>query len=513
LDGDAPFERQALSEPFPNDDLALAVQIGQVFEDLLARELAAAGLGAHLKDLVAIVRTAFPLHVPTPDQEDPFNPFDPSTRRFVTVCGARGFDGAALYAKAKVATSPADLPPEITDPAQQAAVLAAYQDLAGWVARVWGDVAAADPATWVPERLEYKLQVAAGASGASTTLAAHPDPDGELHWSSFDVTAEDSGAASTAPVTVVIRPIHLRFRSMPAPRFWDFETNEVPLPSVKPQTRDLAKLLALDFMLVHGEDWFVLPFTMPVGSIARVDSLVVRDVFGGQTLVQRADQGAVPGATRFTLFSCARVDASGTPGDLARLFVSPPSAAAAMQIGQPREDVRFARDEMANLVWGIERAVASPIGEPRPGRERDAAVDRASPVEPAASTDITSPLRYLVETKVPVSYVPLIAVPVPSASPSIVLQRGAVVRPLPADQGGGFGTVKAAGKILRPAGRSPYQIVDEEIPRTGITIQRAVYRTRWIDGSTHIWIARRRRAGSGEAQSGLAFDQALDTKT
>jgi hypothetical protein len=55
----------------------------------------------------------------------------------------------------------------------------------------------------------------------------------------------------------------------------------------------------------------------------------------------------------------------------------------------------------------------------------------------------------------------------------------------------------------------PYTIVEEEIPRTGIAIQRAVYRTRWIDGTTHVWMARRRQAGNGEAQSGLAFDQAL----
>src|ERR1043165_8093489 len=39
---DQPFERQAFFEPFPDDDLSLQVQIGQLFDDLLARKVAAA---------------------------------------------------------------------------------------------------------------------------------------------------------------------------------------------------------------------------------------------------------------------------------------------------------------------------------------------------------------------------------------------------------------------------------------------------------------------------------------
>jgi hypothetical protein len=512
-----PFERQAFFEPFPADDLSLQVQIGQLFDDLLARQVAAATTLPNdphrLTRLTGAVHTLFPLVVKT----DRLNPFDTSTSRFLTICATRGFNGAALYAAAKVGTGSGDIPDAITtDAGEKAVVFAAYQALASWVASVWGDVGTADPATWMPGRLEYKAAVAAGASGASTTMVAYPDADGELHWSSFDVTAQDAGAVSPpVTATVISSPIHLRFGSMPSPRFWDFETNDTPLPSVKVQTRDLAKLLSLDFMLIHGEDWFVLPFPLQVGSIARVDSLVVTDVFGGQTLVKRADLGtqALPGPTRFSLFSSVIVDAKGVPGSVAGIYVSPPSAGPAMQISKPREEVRFARDDNADMAWGVERIIPNAIGEPRPGRERDAAVDNTSPVEPAISNDTSSPLRYLVETKIPVNYIPLLGVPVQGTN-TFVLQRGANVRPQ-VNPGGTptFTPVPPAGKILRPddGALSPYNIVDEEVPRTGLIIQRAVYRTRWIDGSTHLWMARRRRAGAGEAQSGLRFDQPLDT--
>jgi hypothetical protein len=42
-------------------------------------------------------------------------------------------------------------------------------------------------------------------------------------------------------------------------------------------------------------------------------------------------------------------------------------------------------------------------------------------------------------------------------------------------------------------------------------VQRADRYTRWTDGSTHLWTSRRRRAGMGEAASGLRYDLAEPT--
>ena len=55
-------------------------------------------------------------------------------------------------------------------------------------------------------------------------------------------------------------------------------------------------------MLVHGNDWFVIPYDMPIGHLGRIDSLVIRDVFGGDTLVERADRVPLPELQRWTLF-------------------------------------------------------------------------------------------------------------------------------------------------------------------------------------------------------------------
>jgi hypothetical protein len=230
----------------------------------------------------------------------------------------------------------------------------------------------------------------------------------------------------------------------------------------------------------------------------------VRDVFGKLTVVNRADAGAgAPGVNRWTMFSTT--DASGTVEGLTDYFILPPSSGPAMQLGSVLEDVRFGRDEMANMAWGIERITTSPIGEPRSGRERDAEIDaRRTPTSPPPATDF--PLRYRIESEVPANWIPLLPIQPNGANPSIVLQRGQAVKKTST----GSGPVPSLSNILNPPPQSSaYFIQEEEIPRAGLRVERVVFRTRWIDGTSHLWVQRRRRIGAGESQSGLEFDQAL----
>jgi hypothetical protein len=73
----------------------------------------------------------------------------------------------------------------------------------------------------------------------------------------------------------------------------------------------------------------------------------------------------------------------------------------------------------------------------------------------------------------------------------------------------------AKGRVLNPEslGTSPYQILEEQIPRAGVTVARTIYRARWKDGSTQLWVARRKQTGAGETQTGLRFDAALPVET
>ena len=64
--------------------------------------------------------------------------------------------------------------------------------------------------------------------------------------------------------------------------------------------------------------------------------------------------------------------------------------------------------------------------------------------------------------------------------------------------------IRPKGRILEPD--RALSLFEEEVPRAGVRITRAYQYARWIDGSTHLWIARRKQPGRGEGSSGLRFD-------
>ena len=58
---------------------------------------------------------------------------------------------------------------------------------------------------------------------------------------------------------------------------------------------------------------------------------------------------------------------------------------------------------------------------------------------------------------------------------------------------------------------SELSLFEEEVPREGVRVTRSYQFTRWIDGSSHLWVGRRKGVGRGEGSSGLQFDS-LDGK-
>src|SRR5882762_8571701 len=64
-----------------------------------------------------------------------------------------------------------------------------------------------------------------------------------------------------------------------------------------------------------------------------------------------------------------------------------------------------------------------------------------------------------------------------------------------------------SGRLVRRLSAVGFQLPEEEIGRAGVRLQRVACRTRSSDGKMHLWMARRKRIGAGEASSGLRFDQ------
>ena len=81
-------------------------------------------------------------------------------------------------------------------------------------------------------------------------------------------------------------PAPVTFRGMPAARFWEFEDARVDYGLIDAGPGDLPHLLLADFATNFGNDWYVIPVQVDVGTLTRTRSLVVTDTFGVQTLLR-----------------------------------------------------------------------------------------------------------------------------------------------------------------------------------------------------------------------------------
>lgn len=483
---DRPIESMLLAEPFAADDLSLQVELALTF----ARELRAQPGFPSARATIVLdeLRGKLPLGTPPSSDVD--------GERFRLVCGPRTFDGAALFNVSR--SEPPALPAGVTiDPADLPAVQDAQRAFAEIVTATFGAFGTTDPPTWRADRLEFDGTVTANAD-TRTDFRLMPGLDGSIDWYALEriVTSGDAPRGEVAAIQRSMVPVHVGFRGMPNARWWDFESGQTDYGDLRVDRRDVAKLVVMDFMLIHGNDWFVVPIEQPIGTGLRIDRVAVTDVFGDMVLVPRSDRASDAVDRRWTLFTCSIAD---DPTGIVPELVLPPTAGSALQVGEPLEEVRFFRDETANLVWAVERTIPSASGEPLPGHELSAAAPKPAPVARSAG------LRYRIQTEVPRHWIPFVPVTLDPVRGELALERGAMLDatvdpPMP---------IMPAGRILRPTA-DPYRIREEEISRAGVRVVRVACRSRWIDGSTRVWITRMRRASAGEGSSGLLFDSAVD---
>lgn len=467
-DAGVPLETRVEAEPAAFD-LMLHMQVARVFERLLQER----GRGARLPDYVMHLALDYAA-IAGADAGEARTLFDAGS--------AFLFDAARLIAAVRDGTH-ADLTRTFAGMTQAETdqLVEAGNALVVWYERVYAPAPGA-PSAWDPHRLDYVF--ACGAGGAAVRLVANAYGGGDLDWHAFDAVSSDAPPTNASPVVALsFLPTAIRFAGMPSPRYWEMEDAKTDFGAIDVNTNDLAKLLLAEFMLLYSNDWCVLPLELPVGSFTRIEGLLVTDVFGDQTLVRAADRGVDSQWQRWSMF---RLD--GDQASAMGLLLAP--ALTAKMAPPALEEVHFLRDEMANLVWGVEHRVMSRLGEPS-----NPELGYPTPASPPSAAGA----RYRLGTSVPPNWRAFLPTLVPGSTRSIRLQRGR----LPGQP------AHPIGEILGVA--PPYFIAEEEIPRAGRLVARAWQRARWINGATFLWIGRTSTLGRGEGLSGLAFDVIEET--
>jgi hypothetical protein len=465
------IEREAVRPSTPDIEYRQSADAGLYFLRLL-RE-------GNVGELAPLYVTHYGIAPPTAAQQASL---DPPALAVAAIVSNRVPDGARLAADLRAAQPGLPATPAIPTTDQQSVQTAANAYLA-WYDSLYDAPTTGPSTSWVDARMEYQFSVDASATDTPCAFVADRYTGEPLDWPSFDHSATPLGAISTPPaaVTRTLIPAPVSFKGMPAPRYWQLEDASVDIGAVDAGPADTARLMLREFALIYGNDWFVVPIPVTVGAAAHVTSLLVTDTFGiTQTIPHYS---ATPDGGRWRMFAI-----SGDAIDY-RLIL-PPVLARGLD-SQPQEQVLLVRDDAASIAWGVEKIVAGASGTPI---DRASAAAIAAPAAPPATP--ATGLRYQLGTSAPAYYIPFVANATGGGQPR--MQRAALLA-----INGSHPPITPLGRILA----SDTPVFEEEFIREGVRIERLYRLARWTDGSTHLWLARRKTSGAVAGSSGLQFDQ------
>ena len=452
-------------------------------------------------------------------------------QQFSAVAGRR-MDGYKLYQYLKEDSSrhAYDDIAGVDTEAKRTAIDAIAVKFIDWYEKLYYQPLENDNPSWQPSYLEHQFSCSAPQGTNEKVLTAEEYYHGHLDWYNLDIDPERSRledpdgdpvvADVEGTITQTFIPTSVTFGGMPHPRWWTFENWKTNLGFVKPDTTDLNKLLMLDFALIYSNDWFLVPFTMPVGSLANVRGLMVSNVFGENTWIDAAGAGSDEDWERWGMYNLNVKGTDDVPADMS-LVVLP--AARKVSEGKPLEEIFMLRDEIANMVWGVEKVVPMASGKGKPGKEAGYELKNKlqqllfdSGIPPADPIEYQAKIRYQVVNSVPEQWIPFIPVHLDANQREIQLQRASMPRILENDPNTPK-KIEARTTLLREgldeSPKLPYFIHEEEIPRAGIQVHKSFQRTRWYDGRVFTWLGIRKQVGRGEGSSGLAFDQIIPVET
>ncbi len=516
---EAKVERRPL--PFFSNKRAVSLDIrllmGRYWLKLIA------GVGSYAQ--AYITAPAYAITAPDPTQAaEADRCASPEVWQVYSALAGRAMDGGALYLYLKADPSHHAYDGIAVAFADQHAIDACAVKFLAWFERQFYQPPASGDDAWIPSNLEYQFSASAPVATGEKVYVADEYYQGRLDWYSVDLDGSQTAlggvpgsGATVTPASVVqsMIPKPVTFSGMPNTRWWSFEDKKTNFGDIDASTTDLAKLLFMEFALVYANDWFVIPYTLPAGTIATVRGLAVTNTFGEHLWVEAADQGPDASWQRWSMFTINVINQPGAPADTSLLLLP---TVPKIHESAATEEILLVRDEVADMVWGIEKTVPLPTGQSKPGLEAarqtlafyqsqlTAALGGSPPPPPAAA----APIRYEAMTSVPENWIPFIPVHMPGSNREIQLQRAAMPRILEGDPNPPVKVQPRTVLLRQGLDLTPpqtYFVHQEEVPRAGARLVQAFERTRWTDGSVFTWLRVRKQTGRGEGSSGLGFDQ------
>lgn len=511
--------------PFTQDEKKVSLQLrlfmGRQWLKMLKKDFPGLGLSD-----TYIEKFGFPVPDPTDEKAATIVAHKEVWQKIDAIAG-RAMDGYSFYEH---------LNANVTNTASNAVIDSENDDLnllgdkfSSWFERLILQPKSEAEDAWLPERMEYQFKVSAPEESSEKVLTANEYFHGHLDWYNLDINPNQNPLSATpsnnppARITQSFFPAPLQMGGMPNARWWEFEDSNVNLNDIKPDTTDLNKLLFIEFALLNGTDWFHIPFTVDAGSIVSIKGLSVTNVFGEKIWVEAAGKGKEEDWQRWNMYGLNIKGEQEKPADNSLLILP---TVQNIQEGKPLEEIVFIRDEVSNMVWGIEKKIQTATGGSKHGKEAadeltsfyQRILDKKTETEntPTDPIKYKAAIRYEIMNTVPENWIPFIPVQVPGSNREVQLQRASLPRILKNDAPENAKKIKPRTQLLREGldtlAVEAYFINEEEVPRAGVNLFQTFQRARWYNGKVVTWLGARKHTGRGEGSGGLAFDRILPTE-
>ena len=409
---------------------------------------------------------------------------------------------------------------------------------------------------WNPEKLGYEVKMTV----QSQVFAAEDYHTGRLSWYSFDAAPFDLEGVPAEYLDVknlTYIPTRATFPGAPDPHLWAFEDAKVNYSNYSNKDfSQIASAVMVKFLTMYTGDWQIVPLEVETGHLMSIMDITVRDSFGEEFHIANTPESvdgkkaSVGFENRWAMFSTVSSQAYSQKNFATRPgLLFPPTLNQTVE-GAPIEEVQFLRDEMANMMWGVETRVSDGCGGSMDGRTLSDKVlglvdldkpfgqkldggllmSRVGDAFGKAGTDLAarivaevldadtngrvadgSDYSYLFMNRVPINWIPFIPQRMEGSLREIRFRRGR----MPIWFNGDYHSVRPMSGLLKvekdKAGKVvPRFVNEEEILGYGTKVVLNAQRTRWYDGSIFTWRGYTKKISGYQANSGLMFDKLLD---
>ncbi|MFK7757896.1 MAG: hypothetical protein AB8B53_13280 [Flavobacteriales bacterium] len=357
---------------------------------------------------------------------------------------------------------------------------------------------------------------------------------GKTDWYSFDRDVEylnNETLNTEEPITKLNTaiPTSARFAGMPLPRWWEMEDARLDYANIEAEGNEIVKQLISEYALVYSNDWFTIPHNYKSGVKSNINAVLVTDVFGQKTFIDKPSHKGVRKSTLVPLerpwdeWLFFKQDSSKYKGSLTadpeyynhytndEVFM--PEVLTSVMSSEIIEQVNFIRDEIDNRVWAIEMKLFDEVSKTKEGHvassELQKYLEEIIPVLPVQVG--TEALRYVLQNEVPKNWIPFIPMKLDEteSNRNFSLVRGKTLTILGNERISNRPRSKSLSKGISAddlSQTSAMVLNAQEVPKAGVIITDFFQRVRWYNGSTHLWLGRNKKVGRLAASSPLRFD-------